>query len=83
MNRIIEVEWFISFIFGVGATLIFLELMGGRQPVLGLQRNEHQTAPQCRIEQAARSPRKHEPNTEELAEHAAFIGSLNDPLWRR
>jgi len=30
MNRIIEVEWFISFIFGVGATLIFLELMGGR-----------------------------------------------------
>jgi hypothetical protein len=28
MNRIIEVEWLISFIFGVGATLIYVALVG-------------------------------------------------------
>jgi len=29
MNRIIEVEWFISFIFGVGATIMYFALRGG------------------------------------------------------
>ena len=62
---------------------VYLELMGGRQPGLGLKRNEHLITPQRRMELAARPPRKHEANAEELAEHAAFIGSLNDPLWRR
>ena len=62
---------------------VYLELMGGRQPVLGLKRNEHQTAPQRRMELADRPQRKHEPNTQEIAEHAVFIDSLNDPIWRR
>ena len=62
---------------------VYLELIGGRQPVLGLKRNEHQTAPQHHVELDARPQRKHAPNTEELAEHAVFIDSLNDPIWRR
>jgi len=62
---------------------VYLELMGGRQPGLSLQRNEHQTALPRRMELTARPPRKHEPNTEELNEHAVFIDSLNDPIWRR
>ena len=28
MDRIMEVEWFISFVFGVGVTIIFLALVG-------------------------------------------------------
>ena len=62
---------------------VYLELMGGRQPGLGLKRNEQQTASPRRMELAARPQRKHEANTKELAEHAVFIGSLNDPIWRR
>ena len=62
---------------------VYLELMGGRQPVLGLKRNEHQIMPPRRMELDARRPRAHEPNTEELDEHAVFIDSLNNPIWRR
>jgi DNA polymerase-3 subunit epsilon len=62
---------------------VYLELIGGRQPALGLQRNEsHAPAPR-RAEPTARPPREHGPSAEELATHAEFVDTLDDPLWRR
>ena len=62
---------------------VYLELIGGRQPALGLQRHE-QPAPAQRVaEPSARPPRTHGPSSEELAAHATFIDSLDGPLWRR
>jgi len=65
---------------------VYVELTGGRQigftlaaepvlaPVVAMQ------APQRR---SARLPRPHGASPEELAAHAAFIQTLNDPLWAR
>ncbi len=62
---------------------VYLELIGGRQPALGLQRNEQQAAAPRGAEPSARPPRAHGPSGEELAAHAAFIESLESPIWRR
>jgi len=62
---------------------VYLELIGGRQPALGLQRNEQQAVEQRREEPVARPPREHGPSAEELADHSAFVDSLEDPLWLR
>jgi DNA polymerase-3 subunit epsilon len=63
---------------------VYLELSGGRQPALGLQRNEQQqAAAPRRAEATARPPREHGPNAEELADHAEFVDSLDTPVWRR
>ena len=62
---------------------VYLELIGGRQPALGLQRNEQQAVEQRREEPVARPPREHGPGAEELADHSAFVDSLENPLWRR
>ncbi len=58
---------------------VYLELVGGRQPGLGL-------AP--RAASAAAAPvslpaRPHAPSAAELAAHAAFVATLNDPIWTR
>ena len=62
---------------------VYLELIGGRQPALVLQRNEQRPAAQRRAALENRPPRKRGPNAEELAKHAAFIDTLDDPVWRR
>jgi DNA polymerase-3 subunit epsilon len=62
---------------------VYLELIGGRQPALGLQRNEQQTTVARDAEPKNRPPREHGPNVEELANHANFVESLKDPIWRR
>ncbi|MDE0059916.1 MAG: DNA polymerase III subunit epsilon [Defluviicoccus sp.] len=61
---------------------VYLELIGGRQPSLGLGA-AREAAAETREERPARPPRRHEPDAEESAAHAAFIGKLNDPIWLR
>ena len=62
---------------------VYLELIGGRQPTLGLATG---TADAIRVrvapERPARPPRPFEPSLAELAAHAAFLEKLKDPIWR-
>ena len=61
---------------------VYLELVGGRQPGLGLavERRRHRAAGEIR---EIRPPRPHAPLPEEEAAHAAFLADLKDPIWRR
>jgi len=55
---------------------VYLELVGGRQPGLGLApRAARVVAPVCR------PPRSHAPSATELAAHVAFVATLSDPIW--
>ena len=62
-------------------TEVYLELIGGRQPALGLQQRvpPPAAAPAAR---RTRPPRPHEPTPDEAAAHAAFVANLKDPIWR-
>lgn len=64
-------------------TEVYLELTGGRQPGLELQRAAPtpDAAPVPRTERAARAPRPHAPTETEAAAHAAFVATLKDPIW--
>ncbi|MDH5748906.1 MAG: DNA polymerase III subunit epsilon [Rhodospirillales bacterium] len=62
---------------------VYLELVGGRQPGLGLaaatmESGLDDTAPGG----PRRPPRAHAPTAEEEAAHAAFMDGLTDPVWR-
>jgi len=71
---------------------VYVELTGGRQIGLGLT-----AEPAAREEKidmvlvdpapvgitAVRQPRIHQPSEEELARHAEFVRSIEDPLWNR
>tara|TARA_Y100001934_G_scaffold269846_1_gene353840 strand:+ start:175 stop:840 length:666 start_codon:yes stop_codon:yes gene_type:complete len=61
---------------------VYLELIGGRQPGFTLETN-----PQIVVSAdgfgTKRQARPHFPSSEELAAHDEFIGSLENPLWRR
>ena len=59
---------------------IYLELIGGRQPSLGLGAAP-QSAAETREERPTRSPRTHEPSADESAAHADFLKKLKDPIW--
>ena len=65
-------------------TEVYLELTGGRQPGLELQRAvpAQGAAPASRASRAARPPRPHAPTEAESAAHAAFVASLKDPIWK-
>ena len=65
-------------------TEVYLELTGGRQPGLELQRAAplRDAAPAARADRAARPPRPHEPTEAEVAAHAAFVATLKDPIWK-
>jgi DNA polymerase III subunit epsilon len=60
---------------------VYLELIGGREPVLalGAARNIAGVAPIARRQ--PRAPRPHGPSAEELELHAAFLAKLSKPLW--
>ena len=64
-------------------TEVYLELTGGRQPGLALQRAvpSSNAAPAPRADRAARPPRPHAPTEAEAAAHAAFVATLKDPIW--
>ncbi len=63
---------------------VYLELIGGRQRGLGLSGSEG--APSATPAAGAenqRPPRPHAASDEELAAHEAFVGKLDDAVWRQ
>lgn len=61
---------------------VYLELIGGRQPGLGLAADA-KTRRQTGVETEVRPPRPHAPTADELLAHAAFVATLKDPLWQQ
>ena len=62
---------------------VYLELIGGRQPGLVLPAGHAKPAgaEDDAPGQGAKAPRPHAPSAEEKAAHAAFIETLDDPIW--
>ena len=59
---------------------VYLELIGGRQPGLGLAARK--TAAASSRARTARAPRPpHQASADEITAHAAHTASLNDPIW--
>ncbi len=63
---------------------VYLELIGGRQPGLGLseQRGGQSESPSPAAS-VARPARPHVPSDEELRAHRAMLARLKDPVWLR
>lgn len=59
---------------------VYLELIGGRQPSLGLGA-ARTVETEAREERARRPPRGHAPSEEESAAHAAFLKKIKNPIW--
>lgn len=62
---------------------VYLELLGGRQPVLGLAAEFLGSAKAAAGERPVRPARPHAPDSAELAAHAAMVARLKDPVWSR
>jgi DNA polymerase III subunit epsilon len=65
-------------------SLVYLELIGGRQPGLELateSRAEKAAAPA--VSRPLRPARPHAPSAEEEAAHATLVASLANPIWQR
>ncbi len=64
--------------------LVYLELIGGRQPGLGLgaAKKGAAAATARSAKREPRAPRPHEPSAEEIARHESLVKSLDDPVWR-
>ena len=66
---------------------VYLALIGGRQPGLGLgaaaETEAGPAAPDEENGSAVRPRRPHEPSPAEIKAHTAFIDELKDPIWRR
>ena len=64
-------------------TEVYLELIGGRQPRLELQRTAAAPPDAAGTPRAARArtPRPHAPSEAEATAHAAFVATLKDPIW--
>ena len=62
---------------------VYLALIGGRQPGLGLAAHADAATTAEVAATAARPPRPHAPTDAETAAHAAFVDGLKDPIWRR
>jgi DNA polymerase-3 subunit epsilon len=60
---------------------VYLGLIGGRQPDLGLVRVAASRRLTIVRHREARPPRPHAPSAEELAAHVAFLEQLTDPIW--
>ena len=65
---------------------VYLHLIGGREPALGLATSAPQERPETMSsppgDQAARVPRPHAPTPDERALHTAFVDAVSDPIWR-
>jgi DNA polymerase-3 subunit epsilon len=60
---------------------VYLGLIGGRQPDLGLVVARARRITLLVRERVPRAPRPHAPSLEELAAHAALLERLKQPLW--
>ena len=58
---------------------VYLELIGGRQPGLGLAARKG--AAEASSDRTARAPRPHQASADEMTAHAAHTASLKDPIW--
>ena len=59
---------------------VYLELIGGRQPVFDLAQSVAAKAVAA-VKRILRPARPHAPSEEELAAHAGFLAKLKTPLW--
>ena len=57
---------------------VYLELLGGRQPVLDFAAPTEEVVATARIE---RPPRPHTPSAEELIAHQVMLQTITDPIW--
>ncbi len=63
---------------------VYLELIGGRQPVFELgAANGKGAAAGITLARPYRDPRPHAATESELAAHAAFVAKLKTPLWAK
>jgi DNA polymerase-3 subunit epsilon len=68
---------------------VYIELTGGRQIGLSLATVSLDPAEagvgeiRAHVAIEVRPPRPHAPSEEELLRHAAFLGSIDDPIWNR
>jgi DNA polymerase III subunit epsilon len=67
---------------------VYLELVGGRQPGLGLGalgdgEDASGDEPVAAETRPRREPRPHAPSAEEAAAHTAFVAALDDPIWEQ
>ncbi|MDX1484079.1 MAG: DNA polymerase III subunit epsilon [Alphaproteobacteria bacterium] len=62
---------------------VYLELMGGRQPALGLGTDVAKEQGARQDARVARAPRPHGPSREESAAHRAFLNTLKNPIWQK
>lgn len=62
---------------------VYLELVGGREPGLGLAAEASKTSSQQTqvVDRKARTPRPHTWTEEEAAAHATFLERVKNPLW--
>ncbi|HLI10179.1 MAG TPA: DNA polymerase III subunit epsilon [Alphaproteobacteria bacterium] len=60
---------------------VYLELLGGRQPTLGLAADATAVVGLQAMDRIFRPPRPHAPSREEIAAHQAMVARLKDPLW--
>lgn len=60
---------------------VYLELLGGRQPGLGLSAEATVGDGQVQSLRSTRAPRPHSASAEERAAHAEFLKTLSDPIW--
>jgi DNA polymerase III subunit epsilon len=60
---------------------VYLALIGGRQPDLGLVVARAERVAVLIRERVPRAPRPHAPTPEELAAHQAFLMLLKAPIW--
>ena len=60
---------------------VYLELIGGRQPGLGLAAAVGAGVSAIRVRREPRAARPHAATPEEVAAHAAFIAKLKNAMW--
>jgi DNA polymerase-3 subunit epsilon len=65
-------------------SLVYLELIGGRQPGLALASDTAKaTSRTLRVVRPLRPARPHMPTPDEEAAHALLVAALPDPIWKR
>lgn len=65
-------------------SLVYLELIGGRQPGLALAAETAKALTDTlRVVRPLRPARPHAPSADEEAAHALLVAALSDPIWKR